>query len=449
MPLLDSVLQLTITSTGAQPSRQGFGIPLFMVALMPTVASLVLYADLPGMLQDGYTVNSPAYQMATAAFSQNPRPLNVMIGRRALPFTQVVSIYPLITTPGYTYSFTFTDSAGVVSPLSYTNGGSETIGTVTTALTALISPLADSTAVATGSTHVLITESTAGKIFKLSNLPGRNALLVVDSTPDPGIATDMAAIYALDQGASWYSVTLDHAGAAEIAALAVWVETVRRLAVNDCPDSAIVLGTAGHIGLVLQAAAYARSDVYYRGTGTQTYFAAGLLGKMLPKDPGAATWAYKTVVGQAPDILTAAEHANAVAANVNTYESIAGQGKTLWGENADGGWTDILIGVDWLYNNLQVDIAVLLGDQDKVPFTDGGIDMVRGVVMNRLLVASKAPFNILDPTPGIPVPIGCTFPKVRNILVQDKAARRLPSGTAQGTYQGAIHRVVLAIILTP
>lgn len=439
---LEEVLNLTITANSETPTRAGFGVTLIMAAhTLPF--SLRSYSDLPSMISDGFPLTHPAYLIASAQFSQNPRPTNVMIGKRSLPFTQVLSLTPTNLTVGYMYSFTVTDHNGLATPIQYVVQTSDTATIISTAIVALLSGISGVTA-AVVSTHFTLTASTAGQIFALSRLPLPAYLKIQDTTTDPGIATDMTAIEAVDAGASWYAVTLDHAGKAEILALAAWVESRRKLATNNTSDYDVIdSASSSDVATTLKASHYVRSEVLGSYTATQQYSAAAWLGKMLPNDPGSATWAYKTLNGISPDTLTTSQKTTAnTTKNANTYTTLGGINVTQWGKDEDGGYTDILIGTDWLFARLQEDMLALFANAKKIPYTDSGIDTVRMVVLNRLLTAAGPPFNILASSPKSAAP-SVFFPKKADIDPAEVLARVLPDGTFTATYQGAIHTVVL------
>src|SRR6185312_1251488 len=414
---LEEVLNLQITQESEMPTRAGFGTPLLMCYHTLPIP-LRSYTNTADMVTDGFAITSPAYLMAQKAFSQNPRPTNVMVGKRLTPFTLVLSLTPTNLTVGFTYTFTVTDHLGV--------------STLCATFTSLFSGVADIAPAALPSgthTHFTLTAGTAGNIFALSGLPLPAYLQIQDITADPGIAADMTSVYAIDSGASWYAVTLDHAGKAEILALAAWLEQYRRLALNNTSDYDVISTTSGNVAATLKASDYVRSDVLCSYTATQQYSAVAWLGVMLPNDPGSATWAYKTLAGIAPDILTSSQKTTAnTQNNANTYTTLAGINVTQWGKDEDGGYTDILIGTDWLFANLQVDVFSLFANAKKIPYTDSGIDQVRMVIQNRLLIAAANPYNILANSPASAAP-SVSFPAKANIDQADILARNLPDGT--------------------
>ena len=117
---IDDLVSVNITATTRTVSRTGFGTPLFAAYHNHFAGRVRSYVDLKGMRDDGFQSDEPAYLMAEAAWSQNPRPSTIKIGRRASAFSQVVDINAP-TSPLAHDIFTATVD-GV--PATFTAGGS-------------------------------------------------------------------------------------------------------------------------------------------------------------------------------------------------------------------------------------------------------------------------------------------------------------------------------------
>ncbi len=258
---------------------------------------------------------------------------------------------------------------------------------------------------------------------------------VKDASADPGIAADLSAIETLDD-TSWYGIAFDHSPQTVIEAVAVWVESRRKLAICNtsdsvCLDSVVTTDVAS----VLKAAAYARTELLFSAKEILSYSAAGWQGVMLPKDPGSATWAFKTIKGITADILTGGQKSAAKAKNLNTYTTLGGKNVTQWGQDPDGGYTDIVIGSDWLFARMQEAIFAAFTAADKIPYTDSGADTIRNVINNVLRLGIKKGFLSADPAFTI------TIPAVADIDPAERAGRNLPDVEWSATLAGAIHTV--------
>jgi len=73
------------------------------------------------MTSDGFTSGDPLYKMVARAFSQDPRPDKVLVGRLSNTYTQTIKWTPTILTSGYTQSITV-EVDGEEATAEYTNG---------------------------------------------------------------------------------------------------------------------------------------------------------------------------------------------------------------------------------------------------------------------------------------------------------------------------------------
>lgn len=250
----------------------------------------------------------------------------------------------------------------------------------------------------------------------------------------------LQAIQAADD--DWYAVILDSHDAADVQAVAAWIETQEKIFGTSSNDPNILVSAATtDIAYLLSQAEYERTFVMFSDTNDD-YPEAALLGKQLPTDPGTTTWAYKTLAGITPDELTTAEAAAAHAKNAITYQTIAGVNITRYGQMASGEYIDTIRGVDWLAARLQEDIYSLLVNQPKIPFTDAGVASVEAAVKERLQDGVDIGFLAADPAPET------SAPKVADVSTNDKANRTLPDITFTATLAGAIHKVTINGVVT-
>jgi hypothetical protein len=165
---------------------------------------------------------------------------------------------------------------------------------------------------------------------------------------------------------------------------------------------------------------------------------------MLPKPPGSATWAYKTLAGILPDAFTTTQETAAKNKRLNTYITVGGVNVTIWGQTPDAGWTDIVVGRDWLFAGIQEANFRLFVTNDKIPMTNGGKESFRNATLGVLDRATRAPYTFLaaDPAPT------CTYPNIEDLPEEDRANRHLSGGEFDATVTGAIHTVAISGRLT-
>jgi hypothetical protein len=95
MPSLDSVVNFSILTASSNVSRLGFGRALILGASNRFSDLTRVYGDLASMIADGFLVNDPEYLAASSLFAQNPKPVDVKIGKRNLPPTMAWTVTPV------------------------------------------------------------------------------------------------------------------------------------------------------------------------------------------------------------------------------------------------------------------------------------------------------------------------------------------------------------------
>lgn len=103
---ISEVVDSTVTVEDNFPSRRGFGTPL-LLAYHNRQANddrVLSYTRL-GEAEEDWPLDHPIYLALAAAFSQNPRPEVVKVGRRAGAPTQTIRLTPTRTTGGFPYRF--------------------------------------------------------------------------------------------------------------------------------------------------------------------------------------------------------------------------------------------------------------------------------------------------------------------------------------------------------
>ncbi len=430
---LQEIVNLQITLKSSAPTKAGFGRPMILTPQQKFAGRTKLYTTADALLLDGYTTSDQEYKIATAIKSQNPCPKDFKLGRCALPPTQIVELTPNNLTALKVWS-------GKVNGVAwtFTADGTPTLAELCTGIAAAIDPLADVAAVSSGGTKVVCTV-TAGKVLQFTDMSPD--LRVAETTTDPGIATDLAAIFAADT--DWFGLLLSSNSKAEILAAAAWIETKRRMLVYNTADYAVKDGASTtDVMYLLKASSYFNTGGFYHQDVGST-MAAAIMAQRLTALPGSDTWAHKKVTGpisssgpayDGVQYLTAAEEVNVQAKNGNTYTTIAGNGNTYPGKVASGDYFDITRYIHFLFARLQEKVIFMFQSAEKIPFTDAGADKIKGGIETVLGAHTKEPYNALVP--------GSTFvqvPLVADVDASDKAARKLPNVTFNAKLSGAIH----------
>jgi len=433
MPTVDEVVTTVIEIKDAAVSQAGFGVPLIAAYHNFWADRVRTFSELTELTAAPLSVPTthPVYLQAQALKAQKPSPPQFKVGKRLGSTAQIVVLTPGTPVQGDVYSVTVNDTV-----VSVTAGASPTVSSVSTALATAITAVGGMTAV--GTTVVTVTGGVAGARHRFDGLTTN--LTLKETTVNPSgvnIQTDLAAIRAAD--GDWYGLMLDTSGGAEILAAAAWAETERViLFVTPADADCLVAATTTDVGSALKTAGYSRTVSLWHGKpGTQAA-ATAWAGRMLPKAPGSANWANKSLAGVDKSALSTGERAALRAKNVNYYVDVKGVGFTLDGRAASGRFVDITHGMDWFEVRTQERIVGLLANNDKVPYTDNGGELVRAQIVAQILEGIGA--AVIDGAQAWSV----TVPAVSTVNPNDKIARYFPNVRFSFVLQGAINKVAIS-----
>lgn len=433
---LDNIVSVSVSAATITPTRPGFGTPLVACYTTRFPERTRAYTSLSAMISDGFTVGEPAYRAVAAAFSQKTRPATVKVGRRALAPTQVVKFTVTGAADGKIYTVTACNgySTGAETTYTYTVTTGQSNSDVATAIAALIDVHADIVSAAVGA--VITCTTAATKLVYYKNWTPE--LQLEETTADPGIATDLAAIWVEDT--DWYGLALDNNGSAECVAAAAWALSNGRLFCYNCSDEeATNAGQTDDSFSVIEATANDHAVGLFNGNHTGSFSALAWMANRFPFDPGSDTWNFKTLTGVTVDSLSTLSEshmANIKAKSANYYTTLAGVNITQDGRTASGEWVDVVRFIDWLKSEIKIRVFAVLVNNQKVPFTDKGVDLIKSVIMGALLDGVTAGGLVAGT-------VEVTAPKVADVSSANKAERTLPNVTFTGTLAGAIHKTTI------
>lgn len=265
-------------------------------------------------------------------------------------------------------------------------------------------------------------------------------LRVLPYVATDAIATTLAAMRAASTG--WYGLILTDRTKATVQSAATWVEGDKStLFITASNESAIINTTpsadTSSLAWFLQNSGYVRTAVLYHQDADTDFPDAAWMGLCFTYDPGSETWKFKNLKSQSTSNLTTTQSFNALGKNANTYEFVGGVGITQNGTSGQGEFLDITRGSDWLKSNIQNLVYTVLVNNQKVPYTDGGIALIQSQVQRALQQAVDQNFLSDDPAPIVTVPLAASVPSI------DKANRVLRNVNFTGTLAGAIHSVII------
>jgi hypothetical protein len=434
MTTLDQIIDLQITISDKAPSVPNFGMPMLAGYHTAWPELVKEYVDAGDMLLDGFVATDVLYKMAVALKAQTPCPSTFKVGRLATPFTQTVTLEMLTAVQGAKITG---ESNGVA--ISYTIPGSASLTSVATAVELLVEAVPG----VSSTSSVAVITATAAPGALNSYYFDRN-VKIKDTTADPGITADLAAINSIDS--AWYGLAIDCNSEAIVTAAAVWAEANKKLFVAQTSDWDVVdAAVTTDLASDLKALTLTRTlGLYHRGIARQVdLVAAAMLAVGLSADPGSITWSFKPLaavsVSGGVDKLLAGETSALNAKNFSSYETEAGLNVTLRTRTPSGRYTDTTHFADWLYSTIQIDAFVLIANAPKVPYTEAGLSAVKGSVEGSLAKGKKNPNPGLDPVFASIV----TIPGVAQQSTTDRANRIVRGIDFEDRLSGALEGLII------
>ncbi|HXK18356.1 MAG TPA: DUF3383 family protein, partial [Polyangiaceae bacterium] len=185
---------------------------------------------------------------------------------------------------------------------------------------------------------------------------------------------------------------------------------------------------------VLQSQSMTRSSIWYHPNPAE-YLDAAVVGAILPKLPGPITFANKGLAAVTMQNPNATQRLSLKTKHANCYVNIKGLGFTLWGWAASGRFLDVTVAIDWFDVNIEDRIVSLLRNNDVVPYTESGIELVRSQINGQIL--DGIALGIIDGQQ----PYSVTAPALTAIDPALKTQRILPDMRYTYALSGAIHQV--------
>ena len=347
-------------------------------------------------------------------------------------------IYITADVAGTAFTLTLSGETGTIAADNITPNGTRipaNSSEVTNALIALINagsePVTASPSGSSPDENLVLTADNAGEPFTTTVTTN---MTLVHTTANVGVQTDLQNIYdSGDIGKSWYALCLVSRVESDVLEAAIWIQANKRIFVTASSDVNVKSALTTDIASQLKALSYDRVAVIYSADAAN-YPDAAWLGRMLPKDPGSATWCHKVLTGITIDELTDTEENNLQGKNCNYYITRGGGGRTHWGYTAEGEWIDVIRGIDWIEARMQEEVYALVIAVDKIPYTNKGIGMV-GTPIEQVLIQAQDR-EILDS-------YEITLPDAADFTATQKQSRILTGITFTGVLAGAVHSTAI------
>ncbi len=369
---LDEIVNIQITLGSKSVTRAGFGTPLVLGPNGDFGSDLVrTYTSLPGVAED-FDTTDDEYKWAQRLFSQEKKPRQIRIGKRAVKVVQIETLTPTVAnTTAYKVTINGED-------YEFTSDADATATEIVAGLIALINadPLCKMSG--SGTTTLILTAENPGEANSVS---ASSNLAIVHTTANHGVIEDIQALQQVND--DWYCLILTSRDDLEILQAAAYIEALRKIFIAASDGLSIKTASTTDLGSVLKQKTYNRTALLWSGDEASGPEAAWA-GRKLPTDPGSEQWRYASLSGISTDVLNATELSNLNAKNVNHYTTVGGVGIVQKGKMASGQWIDVTRFLDWFTARVQEGIYGLLVSVEKVPYTDGGVTSLEAIVRAKI-----------------------------------------------------------------
>lgn len=439
MAAQDHVDLIISLAAGASP-RAGYGVPIILSGqeLLSWPERVRYYSSPTEVAADFPLTSSPEVARAERIFSQRPHIRKVGIARLANRPEVKYKITPLAI-DNFEYKFDVVCEGALPTTVSYTSDATATVAEIVTGIVAALESVTPNNYLAVDSvTHVDVnTSAVAGRWYSIRMHGDPDVVGSIEQvTTDAGVAADLNVIEQED--GSWYVLHSLYGSEDIIKAIAAWTASRRKLAILQSQDSAILtvaVGAAGDVADDLATLGHKNTALVYDASYASA-LAEGWAGHVLTKQPGAATWKYKTVDGVAPlfPSLTSTQRGRMIGKNVNFLEE-SSTNFMIEGTAVDGGFIDNAIALDWLHNAMQLAVLDALIGADKISFDSSGLSVLKGVILGILREAVQRGIF----TPDVPPTV--QMPDPADITDSHRQTRTLPDIIFYARLAGAVHRI--------
>ena len=196
-------------------------------------------------------------------------------------------------------------------------------------------------------------------------------------------------------------------------------------------------------------------ESYMIHTAPTDYPECAWVGRCLPSDPGSIDWKWKVLSGQTASTFTSSELTAIRAAHGNAIQSQAGVSFTNDSFTTSGKFIDVIMGRDWIEDQLKTDLLSMLINNNSIPYDDSGIAMVEAVVRgvlkragdNGLIAKASSAADMLQSDDKVYM-FRVTVPLRSDTSSVDRANRTLTDVKFVYTVAGSIHEVEVTGTIT-
>lgn len=433
MSKIDPIITVTVDRQTDAVSQTGFGVLLILGVHRRFNELSQKYTDMD-TLGAVFSSNDKEYIAANQLFAQEPKPEAVVIGRRKLNDSSLITVNSAVAGQTYTVTINGTD-------FSNTPSGTPTPITIAAALVASING---------GAEPVNATDNLDGTFYINPTIAGTPYTLDVDGllsisayTTSQPAADDLDAIKEYED--NFYGVSCTERTQSVQLEVAAWVASQPKIAGFASSEDEYINQTVStdttSLPAKLKTLSNDRAFSAYHHDTDQYYLESGVFGDFLPRVPGSYSENYKTYKNIPISNLTPTQTDNALNKNGNVYRLVGTKNLFSNGRVSDNTPIDIIHFIDWFAARVQENVFSAIVNLPKIPYTNPGINIIATRIMEIVGEGQANGGIAFDPAPVY------NIPTVNDIPTNDKANRILPDIGVDVTLQGAIEFIRIRLIV--
>ena len=448
-----NIVNLNISRQTQIPTVTG----LSTIAIMTSEAEAVFGADenirtynttdlLKQLTDDGFATTSETYKACATLAAQSPRPEQVKIITHRADVAKQVNI---LLGGGNVGQGDYTITLGGTEFTHNEPDNTRNLNDILTSIATLINANAAYSATVQVRGEFIQVEGPAGEDFTTVGT-GPSGVTVTFLVTQPAVNAVSSVQTARDTDDDFYFLIPLQVSVTESMDLAAYIETGNKLLILQESSTFAYQSAVGEstslLGM-LDAKNYDRTLVLITKNLSDYKPVAWVAGRAIVQ-PGSSTWKFKTGRAITPDIFTVNQTKNIEDKSGNVFVPVGGTGINIFqdGVVVSGEYIDIMRGTDALTGRIQQLIMTQLQSQEKVPFTDGGIESV-GLQLERAL-SEYVDYGLLVgidsvDSDGNSLGPAVTVPTRAETSASDRSKRELNGITFTANYAGAIHKTTI------
>jgi len=272
--------------------------------------------------------------------------------------------------------------------------------------------------------------------------PSPASIKITQITTGSDYSTALDALILTDD--DWYGICIESRETADLQDVGTWANSNKKF----------FFGCAADAGALLNRNVDREAYLIHNNAAAD-YPECAWVGRELSKQPGSNTWKWKVLSGQNASTFSSSQLTTIRNLNGNALQEQSGATFTNEGIATSGEYIDIIIGQDWVENQILIELLSMFTKNNKVPMDDTGIAKVEAVLRGVLkragdngIIARAISATDLESSDDKVYMYQVTVPARSDLSTNDRATRNLTGVKFEYTTAGAIHKTTVTGLIS-